>query len=156
MDMKTSHLLNLRHSVVIVLLTGCSICFVAFSGSQERSDLVVSSNLLTKNGAQAVNKKYMVYKLYKERIKESVEKPHGLDLFEEFKKLYQKHDVKVIGEWQSADDPKVYYFMLAYYDENHYRNFVGAMKENDKYQEMSKTLAADRESIEVTTLLNVH
>ncbi|MBK8504067.1 MAG: hypothetical protein IPL46_18790 [Saprospiraceae bacterium] len=154
--MKTRHFLNLTHTVVIVLLTACSICFAAFSGSQERSDLVVSSNLLTENGAQSVNKKYMVYKLYKERIKESVEKPHGLDLFEEFKKLYHKHNVKVIGEWRSADDPKEYYFMLAYYDEDHYRNFVNIMKENDKYQEMSKILAADRESIEVKTLLNVH
>jgi hypothetical protein len=153
--MKTGYFLKFTHSVVTVFLTACCICLVAFSGSQERSDLA-SDNHRTKNMDHTKAQKYMVYKLYKERIKESVEQPRGLDLFEEFKKLYQKHNVKVVGEWQSADDPKEYYFMMAYYDEDHYRNFVNTMKENEQYQEMSKILAADRESIEVTTLLNVH
>lgn len=94
--------------------------------------------------------------MYKEQIKESVDKPQGLDLFDEFNKLYQQYEVKVIGEWQNADDPKEYYFMTAYHDEVHYQRFIDAMKENEKYQEMGKILAADRASIEAVTLLKIH
>ena len=39
--------------------------------------------------------------------------------------------------------------MTAYRDEDHYGTFVSAMKQNEKYQEMSKMLASDREAIEV-------
>ena len=156
MDMKTLHFINFTPSVATVLVTLCSICFVACSGSQNRSNPAVSENPKTENGEQTTNQKYMVYKLYKERIKESVDQPHGIDLFKEFTKLYQQHNVKVIGEWRNLNDPKEYYFMTAYHDEDHYRNFVKAMKDNDKYQEMSKILAADRESLDVVNLVDIH
>ena len=92
----------------------------------------------------------MVYKLYKDRSKSTT--PKGPELFEEFNKIYQEQDVKVIGVWQNTDDLQEYYFMTTFRDEMHYNQFIENMKTNTKYQELSTELGKDRESIEVITL----
>ena len=106
--------------------------------------------------AQETNQdSYMIYKLYKERSKGLSDQPVGLDLFDEFNKIYEANDVKVVGVWQNSNDSKEVYFMTAFRDEEHYNNFVAAVKEDSTYLEMSLKIEEDRESIEVTTLTKV-
>lgn len=94
----------------------------------------------------------MYYKLYKEKSKEHVNRPRSLDLFKEFKKIYDENDVKVIGVWENLDDPHEFFFMTAFRDENHYKKFVDQTKSNQNYQDMSDEMADQRESIEITNL----
>ncbi len=94
----------------------------------------------------------MYYKLYREKTKGEVNRPLGLDLFPKFKKIYEENDVKVIGVWENLDDPHELFFMTAFKDESHYNRFVESMGSNQDYQEMSKGMADQRESIEVTSL----
>ena len=94
----------------------------------------------------------MYYKLYKEKTKASVNHLLGLEFFPKFKKIYDENDVKVIGVWENLDDPNELFFMTAFRDESHYNGFVEGMGSNQDYQEMSKAMADQRESIEVTSL----
>jgi hypothetical protein len=95
---------------------------------------------------------YMLYKLYKERSKGLSDQPVGLELFDDFNEIYKANDVKVIGVWQNNEDPNELYFMTAFRDEEHYQSFVASVREDSVYQEMSKKIEEDRESIESTTL----
>ena len=99
---------------------------------------------------------YMIYKLYKERSKGLRDQPVGLDLFEEFNKIYEANDVKVVGVWQNIEDPNEVYFMTAFRSEEHYQNFVATVKQDSTYLNMSAKIEEDRESIEVTTLTKVN
>ncbi len=90
--------------------------------------------------------------MYKETAKASVSSPRGLELFPEFKKIYDENDVKVIGVWQNADNPLEYYFITGYRDEQHYREFGENSKHNQRYLDLSKEMEEARESIEVITL----
>ena len=92
----------------------------------------------------------MYYKLYKERSNNALSA--GLQVFEEFNKIYQEHGVNVIGVWKNKDDSQELFFMTAYDSEDHYLDFVEEMKTNEKYQSMSQELGASRESIEVFAL----
>ena len=94
----------------------------------------------------------MYYKLYKETAKASVSNPRGLQLFPEFKKLYDENDVKVIGVWENVDNPREYYFLTAYRDEQHYQEFGENLRSNQQYLDLSKEIEEDRESIEAITL----
>ena len=94
----------------------------------------------------------MYYKLYKERSRNDANRPRGLDLFKEFQRIYEENDVKVVGVWENIDDLHEILFMTAFRDVGHYDQFVETMRSNQDYQEMSKELADQRESIEVTNL----
>lgn len=91
----------------------------------------------------------MYCKLYKIRYKEAV--PESTR-FQDFQNYYKENGVKVIGGWENVDNKSELFFMTGYRDEEHYNKFVGSMKDDKKYQELSKLLEEERESIEVTTL----
>ncbi|MHA2029940.1 MAG: hypothetical protein ACW99A_22905 [Candidatus Kariarchaeaceae archaeon] len=92
----------------------------------------------------------MFYKLYKTTSKTTT--PRGRELFKEFYKIYQEHDVRVVGVWENKNDGKETYLMTAYRDESHFHKFTEEMKSHPKYNEMGKELAEDRESVEVVDL----
>ena len=98
---------------------------------------------------------YEIYKLYKERSKGLLDQPVGLDMFDEFNKIYEANDVKVIGVWQNTKDPNEVYFMTAFRNEEHYQNFVVNVKKDSSYLKMTSKIEEDRESIEVVTLTKV-
>lgn len=154
--MRTQPLRNFTQLLVPMLLPGSTFFFAACSGNQGHVHSVPTEKPAISSADTMATGDFKVYRLYRETIKDSIDQPSGLVLFEEFKKIYQQHGVKVIGEWGNTDNPKEYYFMTAYRDENHYRDFVNAMKENTRYQEMGKILASERESIEVVRLKDVH
>lgn len=93
-----------------------------------------------------------VFKFYKERTKPISSESNSYKLLNDFKKLYNKHNVKVVGLWVNTEDPHEQYFMTAYKNESHYKKFVESMREDPTYQEMSSKIENDRESIEVVTL----
>ncbi|MHA2090514.1 MAG: hypothetical protein ACW98K_06610 [Candidatus Kariarchaeaceae archaeon] len=72
--------------------------------------------------------------------------------FQHFQNFYEENGVKVIGGWENVEKQGELLFMTGYKDEDHYNKFVGAMKENAKYQELTQQLVGERESVEVTTL----
>lgn len=93
-----------------------------------------------------------VIKLYKERTKSVSEESNSLKLVDEFKEIYNRNDVKLIGLWQNVNDPHEQFFMTGYKNETHYKQFVEKVSSDPKYQKMSDEIEKDRESIEVLTL----
>ena len=93
-----------------------------------------------------------VYKFYKERTTPLSSESNSYKLVDDFKKIYDKNGVKIVGLWINAEDPHEQYFMTAYKDESHYKKFVETMRTDPAYQEMSDEIQKDRESIEVVTL----
>jgi len=75
--------------------------------------------------------------------------------FDSFQKFYEENGVTVIGGWVNVDNSNELFFMTGYKDEDHYNSFVESMKENARYQELTKQLSNERQSIEVTTLKSV-
>lgn len=67
-------------------------------------------------------------------------------------KIYATNGVLFIGHWVDANDPKIDITLLAYRDENHYKNFVETMKSDPIYQKYETVIVANREKIEVRTL----
>ena len=101
---------------------------------------------------KATDDQPQLYKLYVDRTKSSIDKPRGIELAHEFRKIYEENGVKFVGVWTNINDPQEQYFMTAYKDENHYKQFLEKAGTNQKYQEMSKELAEERESIEGVNL----
>ncbi len=80
----------------------------------------------------------MLYKLYRVTYKEDVpEKTH----FEDFRKFYEENGVTVVGGWANADKRGEMFFMTAYRDMDHYSTFITSMKENTRYQELTKHIS---------------
>ena len=99
----------------------------------------------------------MIFKL--NSIVRSIVPPDRFSLIEEeqhsliqgFMNLYKQYGVKVIGTWWGIDRRNNYY-MTAYRDEDHYLEFVQAMKQNKEYQRLSKEIKRFRESTTSETL----
>ncbi len=92
----------------------------------------------------------MIYKLYK-----SIQKEADViydDSFDEFSKIYKKYDVNVLGGGTNADNTREMYLMVAYKDKSHYDETVKKLRNDPKYQELTKKLEERRNSIEVITL----
>lgn len=122
-----------------------AICFYFAEGrlSQNMNGDILMSGLMNKSPKN----KEMLYKLYIVKYKTASEESRSIHHFDEFNKIYKKHGVKVIGVWYNLDDPNESIFMTAFNDEEHYNSFVEEMSHNERYQEMSSELAAERESI---------
>lgn len=104
------------------------------------------------NNSMKSNHTNMLYKLYITKTKSSADQSRGVELYNEFKEIYEKHEVKVLGVWLNIDNANEVYFMTAFKNQEHYSKFIESMKENDRYQKMSQELAEERESIEVKNL----
>jgi len=92
----------------------------------------------------------MIYKLYKVKYKTAeVANDSNLD---EFTKIYEKYNVKMLGGGINAKDPLEVYFMSVFEDEDHYQESVKKLHSDPKYIELSKKLNDDRESVEVISL----
>jgi hypothetical protein len=96
---------------------------------------------------------HQLYKMYTEKTKTPVGQANSNKFVDEFKKIYDKNDVEVVGVWINADDPHEQYFMTGYKDEAHYKEFLEKANANPEYQEMTEDINEDRESIEVLTLI---
>ena len=109
-------------------------------------------NNAAENTSMKSNNTNMIYKLYITKTKSPADQSRGIELYNEFKEIYEKHEVKVLGVWLNIDNANEVYFMTAFKNQEHYNTFIESMKENDQYQKMSQELAEERESIEVKNL----
>ncbi len=133
-------------------------CLISCSSSNEKSEnegMDESSNSIEVKVEVKTSSPYTVFKMYKIGSKGLFSEPRGIEIELEFQKLYDANDVKVVGSWLKADDPSVLYFITAYHSMDHYEDFVGKMKGNKKYQELSLELEEDRTSIEVVDLVSL-
>lgn len=135
----------------IVALLALMAAFLSFTNDKLSPD--VTENVLHSNFMnESPQNTDMLYKLYIVKYKGSSEESRSIHYFDEFNKIYKKNGVKVIGVWYNLEDPNESLFMTAFKDEAHYTSFVEAMKDNERYQEMSTELAAERESIKAYNL----
>jgi hypothetical protein len=126
--------------IIILFFGGCS-------NSSEDNERVSSEQTETKS-----NISNMLYKLYIVKTIGPANESRGIELFQEFNKIYKENDVKVIGVWLNSDDPNEVYFMTAFDDTAHYNSFTESMKDNQRYQEMSQEMESERESIKAVNL----
>ena len=96
----------------------------------------------------------MIYKLYVDTLKG--DEPTDSKKVKEFKSIYAENGVEVVGVWQNKDKPNEFFFMTSYKDEGHYNDFVSKMKTHARYQELSKDMEEQRESIQVIDLLEAY
>ena len=97
----------------------------------------------------------MIFKLYK-----YINRANPIDVTSEdehnemvlgFVELYKQYGVKVIGMW-NGNERKNNYYITMYRDEDHYQEFIQAMRQNDEYQRLSEVLHRWAETITSETL----
>jgi hypothetical protein len=75
------------------------------------------------------------------------------DLRMKFEKVYNKHEVDVVGFWVNADDENEVFYLTKYKDENDYKTTVEGLHSDEEYVKLSRQLEEVRTSIESTKLL---
>ncbi|MCH8908244.1 MAG: hypothetical protein IH840_14245 [Candidatus Heimdallarchaeota archaeon] len=94
----------------------------------------------------------MIYRFYRFKGKAALisENPEVYS-FTEFQVFYYEHNVKIIGGRENVDDPTDYVLIAGYENEDHYRRFVKAMKDNKEHQRLRDILIQEREIVEQIT-----
>lgn len=77
------------------------------------------------------------------------------EFFHDFKKVYERFGVDVIGFWENLYDPFETYLITAYRDADHYAEIVNKMRKDSTYSSLSKDLLRLRESIEEVSLRSI-
>ncbi|MFW9963550.1 MAG: NIPSNAP family protein [Candidatus Sifarchaeia archaeon] len=75
------------------------------------------------------------------------------DLREKFQKIYEKHNVNIVGFWVNAENEDEVFYLSKYKDENDYKKKVESLRNDEEYIRLSKELEEVRTSIESTKLL---
>jgi hypothetical protein len=91
-----------------------------------------------------------MYMLYRSKSKSGKEMD---DLREKFEKIYQKHDVDIVGFWVNADDEDEVFYISKYKDETDYKKKVESLRNDEDYVRLGKELEEVRTSFESTKLL---
>ncbi|MHA1243524.1 MAG: hypothetical protein ACTSP7_03015 [Candidatus Heimdallarchaeota archaeon] len=92
----------------------------------------------------------MIYKLYK--MKFATADAVSENDFNEFDKLYKKHNVKLVGGGYNTDDHQEIYFISVFNDEDHYKETTQKLQSDERYVKLTKKLEENREGIQVKTL----
>jgi hypothetical protein len=77
------------------------------------------------------------------------------EFFQDFKKIYERFGVEVIGFWDNLYDPLETYLITAYRDADHYAEIVNKMRKDSTYRSLSEDLLMLRESIEEVSLKSI-
>ncbi len=91
-----------------------------------------------------------MYMLYRSKSKSSKEMD---DLREKFQKIYERHNVNIVGFWVNAEDENEVFYLSKYRDENDYKQKVESLHSDEEYVRLGKKLEEVRTSIESTKLL---
>jgi hypothetical protein len=96
----------------------------------------------------------MLYKLYRDRWfpEKKLDEDEMESVYKGFQEIYKKYGVKVVGAWDNADDTDEGFLITAYRDKTHYEDVVAKMRDDPKYQELSKTFEGTREMLEVVNM----
>ncbi|MFW9811085.1 MAG: hypothetical protein ACFFF9_01370 [Candidatus Thorarchaeota archaeon] len=62
------------------------------------------------------------------------------ELREEFRKLYEQHDIDVIGRWKSIENPHESYYMVTYDNEEDYQNKIQELHEDEHYLNLTSQI----------------
>lgn len=90
----------------------------------------------------------MIFKLYRNVFKEEPP-PERRDLFAE---LYEEYGVELIGVWKNKKNPLEKYMLTKYRDEDHYQEFINAVRAIPEYIEMTQQVNKVRLSNEIVDL----
>lgn len=138
-------------SISKLVTTISLLILVLFFGQCTKSSQGGNAEIDDQNQTKS-NTSNMLYKLYIVKTIGDADKSRGIELFAEFNKIYKDNNVKVIGVWLNSDVANEVYFMTAFQDASHYKSFVESMKGNQKYQEMSREMEAERDSVKAVNL----
>jgi hypothetical protein len=75
------------------------------------------------------------------------------DLRTKFEKVYNRHEVEIVGFWVNADDEDEVFYLSKYKDENDYKKKVESLRSDEEYVRLGKQLEEVRTSFESTKLL---
>ena len=75
------------------------------------------------------------------------------ELRAKFEKIYEKHNVDIVGFWVNAEDEDEVFYLSKYKDENDYKKKVESLRNDEEYQRLGKKLEEVRTSFESTRLL---
>ena len=77
--------------------------------------------------------------LYETKVKEdSVERMD--ELREEFRKLYEKHGIDVIGRWKSIENPHESYYMVTYDSHEDYQEKINELHDDEFYLNLTSQI----------------
>ncbi|MHA1909767.1 MAG: hypothetical protein ACW98Y_20895 [Candidatus Thorarchaeota archaeon] len=83
-------------------------------------------------------------------------KPESLDrlaeLRNQFKVLYQEHEIEISGFWENEADTTELHYMAKYEDEMDYKRKAEILKADETYQKLTSELGEIRESFKATRL----
>jgi hypothetical protein len=88
-------------------------------------------------------------------MKPSIDEKQFAELFKEFKKIYDRFGVMVVGFWENLFNPHETYLITAYRDADHYAETVNKMRKDSTYRSLSEDLLMLRESIEEVSLKSI-
>ncbi|MFW9788010.1 MAG: NIPSNAP family protein [Candidatus Thorarchaeota archaeon] len=91
-----------------------------------------------------------MYMLYRSKSNSGKEMD---ELRSKFQKIYERHNVDIVGFWSNADDENEIFYISKYEDENDYKMKVESLRSDEEYTRLSKRLEEVRTSIEATKLL---
>ena len=96
----------------------------------------------------------MLYKLYigRSNPENKLSDSEMEQFFKSFQEIYKKYGVKVIGAWESLEDPLENYLITAYNDATHYEETVAKMRMDEAYQKVTEEGKASREIVKVVTM----
>ena len=58
-----------------------------------------------------------------------------------FNSLYEEHGVELIGVFRNRKNPLEFYMLTAYRDEQHYHDFIAAVRDLPHYKEMTQRIS---------------
>lgn len=73
-------------------------------------------------------------------------------LREAFSKIYERHNVKVLGQWRDHEKPHHTFYMSEYSDESDYESTIERLHSDEEYIRLSAQLNAIRTASSVTRL----
>lgn len=91
-----------------------------------------------------------MYMLYRSKSRSGKEMD---DLRMKFEKIYEKHNVNIVGFWVNADDEDEVFYLSKYKDENDYKKKIEVLRNDKEYVQLGKQLEEVRTSFESTKLL---
>ncbi len=92
----------------------------------------------------------VMYMLYRSKSRSGKEMD---DLRMKFEKIYERHNVNIVGFWVNADDEDEVFYLSKYKDENDYKKKTEVLRNDEEYVQLGKQLEEVRTSFESTKLL---
>ena len=92
-----------------------------------------------------------LYMLYK--TKSTTDDTSKMDeIREQFMKIYEEHEIDIIGAWVDESDPSMTYYMSRYKDESEYKSKVEKLRSDERYSKLTETLNSIRSKTDAIRL----